>query len=90
VITAIAIKIARGTVRAGSLTSPPGTSAASMPANANTSRMLLRASVARAGGLAIARLAGSIANSPPATGSRSSAAETSHSTSRVGTRSRPA
>ena len=65
------MSIARGTVRAGSFTSPLGTRAASTPANAKIKRTLLRASVDNAGAWTTARLAGSMAKSPPASSTRS-------------------
>ena len=56
---------ARGTVRAASRTSPLGTSATSMPANAKISSSDMRATSPAAGIAATCRLPGSMKNAPP-------------------------
>ncbi len=63
----MASRIARGTVRAGFVTSPLGTSALSMPLNAKTSTMDVRPTLAIDGRAGHTRFAGCIANSPTTT-----------------------
>ena len=57
VIVSIATNTARGTVRAGSFTSPLGTSALSIPLNAKMSTIDARVTSPAAGAVAIARFA---------------------------------
>jgi hypothetical protein len=61
----MARKIARGTVRAGSRTSPLGTNAASIPANAKMRKIDARESSETLGASFHRRFAGSMAKSPP-------------------------
>src|SRR5829696_7497747 len=67
----MATKMARGTVRAGSRTSPLGTSALSTPRNANTSKIDARDTAAAVGGVAQTRFDARIVNSPTTTSSTS-------------------
>ena len=69
----MAVKMARGTVRAGSRTSPLGTSALSMPLKAKMRRMDVRVRVPADGTSAMARFSPLMKNTPTATSSSNGA-----------------